>query len=274
MPTAFAAVYLRRANASWPVDIGDDPSFAWAREHGGPLTWGVCRPDLRNALERGDVVVFFSADRLPDRSPARYAWVGFATVASKVSQSAIFERDDLAPLRARPNLLIRKATSGVFEHHEPALDPRDWHRDWVWRLVRSHRRKKQDFDPVEATGVFDPRSSRAAGSLITLADNYVLFADEDTLTWIAEDPPIIAEAAQNGQAETWMNRPLATELQSLIFHRAPRPSLRTSNPQTAHPELRLAMPPDDVRRELTELASRHGLARRLPASSNAGPGTI
>src|SRR2546427_3816607 len=43
----------------WPYDNGDDPSFYVARR-GGPLTWGVCRQDLRNAISIGSIVVFFS----------------------------------------------------------------------------------------------------------------------------------------------------------------------------------------------------------------------
>ena len=262
MPAAYAAVYLRLANTTWPTDIGDDPSFTWAHAHGGPVTWGVCRPDLRNALKRGDLVTFFAADRLQKGTPARYAWVGYATVDSKVSQSAIFERDDLARFRMRPNLLIRMSPDGVFEHYEPALPRRQWHPDWLWRLVHSRRRKKEDFTSVEATNVYDPRTSRAAGSLITLAENYVIFSADEMSTWIAADPPLVAEVAANRQAETWRENGLAAELKPLIFDGAPRASLRTSNPQTAHPELRLALAPDELRRRLADLISRHGLRRR------------
>ncbi|MGA2451872.1 MAG: hypothetical protein ABTD50_24750, partial [Polyangiaceae bacterium] len=75
------AVYLRRPGDGWPVDNGDDPSFEYAAAATGPVTWGVCRPDARNAVSVGDVVVFFAADSLRDRKPARYVWVGFELVA-------------------------------------------------------------------------------------------------------------------------------------------------------------------------------------------------
>jgi hypothetical protein len=265
MPTAFAAVYLRRHDVEWPVDIGDDPSFAWVHTHGGPVTWGVCRPDLRNALGAEDLVVFIAADRLRDRSPARYAWVGYATVASKVSQTAIFDRPDLAPFRARPNLLIRKSESGVFEHHEPALPRNAWHADWLWRLVHSRRRKKEDFEAVEASNRYDPASSRAAGSLISLGDNYVVFAEGEDRTLVLDTPPLVAEAAKNGAPETWREDALSRELGALLFEGATRMSLRTTNTQTAHPELRLTLEPRELRDRLAALASRHGLTRRKRA---------
>ena len=46
--------------SSWPYDGGDDPSFFCWRRHknqGGKLSWGVCRPDVRGAVQPGDVVV-------------------------------------------------------------------------------------------------------------------------------------------------------------------------------------------------------------------------
>lgn len=53
----YLAVYLRSAEAAWPQDAGDDPSFVASRRlglRGGLLTWGVCWQDVRNALRPGD----------------------------------------------------------------------------------------------------------------------------------------------------------------------------------------------------------------------------
>src|SRR4051794_40836529 len=115
---AYAACYLRRPGTDWPIDIGDDPSFEHAHLTGGCLTWGVCRTDLRNRLSPGDLVVFFAADRLGDRVPARYAWVGYATVERKLSQDAIFQRASEHTYRDYPNLLIRPDANqpGWFDH--------------------------------------------------------------------------------------------------------------------------------------------------------------
>lgn len=259
--STFAAVYLRRPGSEWPLDIGDDPCFGWAYETSAPITWGVCRPDLRNALAIGDVVTFFAADKLGDRRPARYSWVGYATVADKICQADVFRRREHARYRAAPNLLIRPDELGRFEHFEPALAESDWHGDWLWRLVKT-RRKKQDFESVHASNVYDPRTSRAGGSLIRLAGNYVVFSDSPELTWVADAPPVIAHADSNGTPETWMKDKLATELRALMFENASRASLRTTNEQTAHPQLRLATPAHDARTRMADLARTHGLGAR------------
>ena len=57
----YVATYLRGPDERWPHDLGDDPDFKTS-ERGGPVTWGVCRRPLRNAVNPGDVVVFFAAD--------------------------------------------------------------------------------------------------------------------------------------------------------------------------------------------------------------------
>jgi hypothetical protein len=54
----FARVERAIMAAEWPYDNGDDPSFYVARRYGGPLTWGVCRPDVRSTIQTGSIVVF------------------------------------------------------------------------------------------------------------------------------------------------------------------------------------------------------------------------
>jgi hypothetical protein len=260
---AVAACYLRRAGDDWPVDVGDDPSCRHAASTGGVITWGVCRPDVRNELEAKDLVIFFAVDRLGDRRPARYAWVGYATVARKVSQREIFERDELAPLRQYPNLLIRPhAMPETYEHFEPALHRNEWHKDWLWRLTHNKRRKKRDFEEAERSNRYSVRDTRAAGSLITLAQNYILFEPEGAGTWIARDPPVIAHAEMNGATEAWVETDLARDLHAIVFEGLPsRTTLRTTNEQTAHPEVRLGMA-DTLRERLERLVSLHSVLSR------------
>jgi len=46
----------------WPYDTGDDPAFFCFRRfasQGGTLSWGICRPPVRNRLDPDDVVAFF-----------------------------------------------------------------------------------------------------------------------------------------------------------------------------------------------------------------------
>ena len=56
-----SAFYEAVAQDPFPHDVGDDPSFFSARYHNGPVTWGVCRSDVRGAIKDGDWVVFFAA---------------------------------------------------------------------------------------------------------------------------------------------------------------------------------------------------------------------
>ena len=55
----YRAVEEAIQQGEWPYDNGDDPSFFVAGA-GGPLTWGVCRQNLRTAIRQGSIVVFFS----------------------------------------------------------------------------------------------------------------------------------------------------------------------------------------------------------------------
>ena len=55
----------------------------------GVITWGICRRPARNRVSRRDLIVFFAADKLSDRRPARYSWIGYATVDWKVSHTDI-----------------------------------------------------------------------------------------------------------------------------------------------------------------------------------------
>jgi hypothetical protein len=138
---AYVVVYLRAPGDGWPVDVGDDPAFEcsgrWART-GARLSWGVCRPDLRNTIAAGDVMVFIAADRMSDRRPARYQLAGWATAERIVSQLDIWQHEELAVYGHYRNLLIRPAEDGRgFIHHETQ---HPGHPDWLWRLARHTRR--------------------------------------------------------------------------------------------------------------------------------------
>jgi hypothetical protein len=102
----------------WPYDNGDDPSFYVARM-GGPLTWGVCRQDLRNSICRGSVVVFFSFSSL-GRSRFLYRLCAVSTVIDKVDVRAVYSDRRFSEFRdSYINCLIRPARS--FEPYENRL---------------------------------------------------------------------------------------------------------------------------------------------------------
>jgi hypothetical protein len=114
------------------MDIGDDPAMMVATMPGpGVNTWGICRRAERNRVGRGDLIVFFAADRLSDRRPARYCWVGYATVDWKVAQVDIWTIGELAGLRDYPNLLIRPSGTGDVhceQWHADGFQPAGRHR--------------------------------------------------------------------------------------------------------------------------------------------------
>ena len=56
----------------WPYDTGDDPSFFSQRYFRGQLTWGICRQHIRNRIQTGDIVVFFSFRSRGKGQPVEY----------------------------------------------------------------------------------------------------------------------------------------------------------------------------------------------------------
>jgi hypothetical protein len=93
----FATVENAIVAGEWPYDNGDDPSFYVAR-NGGPLTWGVCRQDVRNSIESGSIVVFFSYTSRHDK--VRYRLSAVATVADNVDRRTVFTDPRFVLLRA------------------------------------------------------------------------------------------------------------------------------------------------------------------------------
>ena len=69
-----AALYATAASDDFPYDGGDDPSLFAARHHDGPVTWGVCRADVRSAVRPDDWVAFFSKQDNQD-GVTRYRFV-------------------------------------------------------------------------------------------------------------------------------------------------------------------------------------------------------
>ncbi len=230
--TVYVAVYHRSPGNDWPYDGGDDPSFAASRalaHRGGVLTWGVCRTDVRNKIRPGDLVLFFATDRLSDRrpKPLRYNFVGFATVARKVSQVEVWRSRTLSVFRDFGNLLIRP-NGYRFDHFEPGLPQSHWHQDWYWRIAAIKGHRRTDFDSLYDAPGFSLRSQ-----LAPVARNYVLFEAEGPGTMILQTPPVIATAIGSGRPELWNQTRFARRLRAWLQEFTSR-SLRTTNPQRAH----------------------------------------
>ncbi len=226
----YIVTYLSVDAAGWPLDVGDDPSFhasAAHRAEGGVLTWGVCRPEVRNNVQPGDLVIFFAHNR----TTKSYHFVAFATVDRKISQEELWKSPKLAVYRHYRNLLIRPVRNG-FQHFEPQSDPKHWHKDWLWRTIDRHGLKKEQCQTY-ANDVVGSRST-LSGRPIRFAANYILFRHEGYDTYIMAQPPVVADAHSPGMEETWQPGALAQDLRKLVLGSTSGRSLRSRNRQQPH----------------------------------------
>ena len=173
----------------WLYEAGDDPSFFSAERNDGPVTWGVCRRDVRSQVSAGDVVAFFAVDYEGGQWPRKYCLVAALTVEDKVSHAAIHDDERLAKFRKYLNLLVRRKGDG-WEHFEPSLPRTSWHSDWLWRIVGRGYRKaavsgaSKDFKDGQALEV--------GGTPVTFGDNYVIFSSDPERSLILEEPVVVA----------------------------------------------------------------------------------
>lgn len=239
----FAVVEKAIAAGEWPYDNGDDPSFYVARK-GGPLTWGVCRQDVRNAMKPGSVVVFFSFTA-QNRS-VLYRLSAVATVADKLDRPAFYK--DVRFREHRDlylNVLVRPMTGG-WEYDESDRERKARHSDWLWRIA-VHGREKQPFQ-VRHKKTY--KAGQFNRSEVPLAKNYIVFSAAGDETCIPPAPPQVATATR-GRHEKWTDE----ELRSLTIDvagamtRNGRNHLRTTNRsgRNLHPEIRFDLPSDQAR---------------------------
>jgi hypothetical protein len=208
---------LKAAQAEeWVYDRGDDPAFYSAERLGGPLSWGICRRNVRNQLRRGDVVCYIGFEQRP--AGVLYRLVGHGTVERKVSQQAIWEDQGLEPFRAYLNVIIEPIDGG-YRHRE--LHTGGNHDNWLWRLTDNrHGLKEKDFEPFldpECQQAFVPGQTRVAGKVITIAANYLIFDHEAPATVLLADPPVVAIKRRGEKVETWFDDPLSSRLRDLTL---------------------------------------------------------
>jgi hypothetical protein len=137
MSNVYIAVYRPAVSSGWPVDFGDDPSFE-ASSAGGRITWGVCRPNVRNVLKRDDVVIFFATSAV---APYDYEFVSYATVALRIGHDEVWTADDYSEFRRYRNLIIAPDATGGFMHVEHEhFGHRKPRRDWLTRIIVREQR--------------------------------------------------------------------------------------------------------------------------------------
>ena len=224
-------------SGEWPYDNGDDPSFYQARR-GNPLTWGVCRQNVRNAIQTQDIVAFVSFTRASEQIIYRLCAV--ATVGHKLDHRFVMEEPTLKE-KGYINVLIEpdpRRERWIHSEGDRRLGAR--HRDWLWRIADHNgigqKRFNRELSSVYAQGWFS-NATMVCGKPLRMADNYVVFAN----TFIPKNPPVVAHAIK-GSHETWTNK----GLRDTIFGSATkgtRRNIRTTNPSIAHPHIRWSLEP-------------------------------
>lgn len=201
-------------------DWGDDPAF-FAAEHMlcdvGRASWGVCRPDVRNALQEGSLVVFFCARQT---GPLwRYHFIGFGKVRVLLDRRDLWTDPAHAEYHHFYNVLAHLADGELvqaetfYNHHD----------NWVHRAEVPYV-------------IFDGQESR-----FNLQDPHCV------ATWEQ------AEAVP----EVWATDARSREIEQLLFvERGIGRRLRTSFRGNAHAKLNLVFGPDGSRpgRDLPDLA--------------------
>lgn len=224
------AVYIAPFRAGvtngWPFDLGDDPSFHSAFTAAGRVTWGVCRRDVRRLAQPGDVLLFFSAE---ERTSGifEYKFCALLTVHRKIKQTEMWRPHTKATrFQQYRNLLIRPRGDD-WEHWEPGLPKKEWHKDWLSRLTY-HDAETSEFTRAQA------RHFLTSGQADRFVDaNYVVFSVAPEHSFICEKPKVIASCDAPGELESWHETKFAQELKSFTVDHTRR-TLRTTNEQRPH----------------------------------------
>lgn len=254
-----------REDEAWPYDYGDDPSFRTAKALRGPLTWGVCRPNVRNRIRKGDIVVFISCSRQKNGTDSAYRFCAISTVSRKAKQTEIYRSANLRQFMEYPNLLVRPTplTNG-WEHYEPPHKGPHGHSDWLSRIAERVDHKKSDFEQVERTDKFDSRTV-VGGRLVRIARNYVIFSTLSSETFVLPSPPLVASYTSGRHHESWRGDKLSKSVENRTLGEAKHARnefrwLRNGTPghPFPHSPISFEMAAEDARRwraELIELAS-------------------
>jgi hypothetical protein len=224
------------------------------------VTWGVCRADVRSAIEPGDWIVFFSLQQDDSTRTTVYRFAAALCVEEKVAHTELFG----GPFAKYLNLLIRPSGAG-WERHEPGLHYRRWHDDWLWRICRA-----QGLDKSAVTAASE--GHRPGLPLpIPAARNYVIFSKDSAV--VACSPRVVAVHHRGEAAETWLDEPGPQAVRSAVFGDSPR-ALRIANPQRAHRHFRRHLEdptwPAALRGALALMESLDGVASRLQGIPSPG----
>lgn len=240
----------------WPYDNGDDPSFYVARQ-GGRLTWGVCRQDLRNAIAKGSIVVFFSFTPLTN-DKILYRLCAVATVDDKLDHRAVHRDHQLSQFRQLYiNGLITPERDG-WRYDETDRRASQRHKDWLWRMAYHRGITQEKFNEkyaeIRHDGWFP--DGAVVSRKLPLANNYIVFSTPPDRAFVSPYPPEVAIAVK-GKREKWTDLKLQemTVCKAASLAKSGRDYLRVANKsgRNVHRQIRFEMPADEASRWREEL---------------------
>lgn len=260
LPCAKVAVraFGSTGTSKWPYDIGDDPSFFCSEKGGGPLTWGICRPDVRNALSPGDIVVFFSVRKIKEIKETEYRFCAVATVCETVPMTDLWLRPALRVFSRYHNLLIepRSPAFRCWKHSEPILKGKQGHEDWLWRICEHPKGvKKRSFKGRDEFCIDD----RIKGHRIIVAPNYIVFSTRRDETYVLPSPPIVARHYKGKGTEVWEKDRISAKVFRLTLGESNRINMSGRFLRIAgggghpHRHVKWKVPPNEAREWRTEL---------------------
>lgn len=205
---AFFRASAPTAPCAFPFDGSDDPAFFSAKHLNGPVSWGVCRTDVRNRVKRGDWVVFFARESTGEADDWQYRFVAVLKVEQKTSGWNPPGQFD----RYLNRLVVHDRDACVWRHAEPSTLEREWHADWMWRLSAGPRGRKHALvkKGKEGRATADHFEGERVDGL-----NYVVFARDSG--FVLDDPPVVAHCNGTGKRETWLTTPTVVALRDAVF---------------------------------------------------------
>ncbi len=231
----------------FPYDNGDDPSF-YVERHGGRLTWGVCRPNVRSQLKVGDIAVFFSFTTVePDSRYVLYRLSAVATVEAKLDHRAPFS-DPRLKGSEYINTLIRPE-GFWWKYDETDRREQARHGDWFWRIADRQGNTQERFNELLFARVCKEggfADAHVKSGVVRLAGNYILFSNEADKTLVAPVPPDVA-VAEKGHIEQWNHQTLRRLTVGTAADHGKRDHLRTLGQGHIHPPIRFSMAADEAR---------------------------